>query len=112
VARVSIDDPSTMNVLGLFLASSLRRNLVERARPCRLRGSMTIDADGMRATIHFDDSGAVVSRTAGGGPRVVVSGPLPLLTDAIVRRRLLSLLRVRVKGNRLFALRAMGMLKP
>jgi hypothetical protein len=72
---------------------------------------MTIDADGMRATILFDESGAVVSRTAAGA-RVVVSGSLPLLTDAIVKRRLLSLLRVRVKGSRLFALRAMGMLKP
>ena len=100
-----------MNVLGLFLASSLRRNLVERGKSCALRGALTVDADGMRATIHFDDAGATVSRTATDA-RAVVSGSLPLLTDAIVKRRLVALLRVRVRGSRLFALRAMGMLKP
>lgn len=111
MARVSLDDPATMNVLGLFLASSLRRNLVERGRPCTLRGALTVDADGMRATVLFDESGAVVSRT-GADARAVVTGPLPLLTRAIVTRNPLTLLRVKVRGNRLFALRAMGMLKP
>jgi hypothetical protein len=106
---VRIDDPPSMNVLGLFLASSLRRNLGDRA--CPLRGAMTVDAEGMRATVRFEADGATVTR-AEGPADVTVSGPLPLLVRALVRRRLLALLRLKVRGRRLFALRAMGYLKP
>jgi hypothetical protein len=108
---VRIDDPPAMNVLGLFLASALRRNLIERKRPCALRGALEVGADGMRACVRFEEGGATVTR-APGAPRASVSGPMPALVDAIVRRRLLALLRVRVRGSRLFALRALKFLAP
>jgi hypothetical protein len=108
---IRIDDPPTMNVLGLFLASSLRRNLVERGRPCPLRGAMTIDADGMRATVRFEEDGVTVTRRDTPA-RVSLAGSLPLLVEALVRPRLLTLLKVKVRGSRLFALRAMKLLAP
>jgi hypothetical protein len=108
---IRIDDPPTMNVLGLFLASSLRRNLVERGRPCALRGAMTIDAEGMRATVRFEEDGVTVTRRDTPA-RVSLAGPLPLLVEALVRPRLLTLLKVKVRGSRLFALRAMKLLAP
>lgn len=108
---IRIDDPPTMNVLGLFLASSLRRNLVERGRACPLRGAMTIDADGMRATVRFEEDGVTVTRRDTPA-RVSLSGPLPLLVAALVRPRLFTLLKVKVRGSRLFALRAMKLLAP
>ena len=108
---VRIDDPSDMNVMGLFLASSLRRNLVERGRACTLRGAMAVDAQGMRATVRFEEDGATVTR-AEGPVNVTISGPLPLLVRVLVRPGLRSILRVKVRGSRLFALRAMGYLKP
>ncbi|MHC4547863.1 MAG: hypothetical protein ACYTEZ_03720 [Planctomycetota bacterium] len=106
---VRIDDPPTMNVLGLFLASALRRNLVAEERPCSLRGGLTVEADGMRATVFFDADGATVTRKEG-AERVRISGSLPQLLDALVRPGLGTLLRVKVRGNRLFALRAMRLL--
>lgn len=108
---VRIDDPPSMNVLGLFLASSLRRNLVERGRKCPLRGVLTVDAEGMRATVRFEEDGATVTR-APGPSDVTITATLPLLVRALVRPGLGSLLRLKVRGRRLFALRAMGVLKP
>lgn len=108
---VRIDDPPTMNVMGLFLASSLRRNLVERGRDCPLRGALTVDADGMRATVRFEEDGATVTR-AETPADVTLAGPMPLLVRALVRPSLFTLLKVKVRGRRLFALRAMGFLKP
>jgi hypothetical protein len=108
---VTIDDPPNMNVLGLFLASSLRRNLVEKGRPCSLRGAMTVDADGMRATVRFDESGVRVTREPTDAT-VEVKGPLAVLTSALVERRLMTLLKVRIKGSPLFAWRALKVMRP
>jgi hypothetical protein len=108
---VSIDDPPTMNVLGLFLAASLRRNLLQRARRCELRGALTIDAAGMRASVRFEEDGATVTR-AETPARVTIRAPLHVLVSALVRPRPGNLLRVRLRGSPLFALRAMRYLKP
>ena len=111
MARVSIDDPPTMNLLGLFLASSLRRNLLERERGCDLRGALTVDAAGMRASIRFEEDGVTVTR-AETPARVTLRAPLHVLVGALVRPRPWNLLRVRFRGSPLFALRAMRYLKP
>jgi len=108
---VQIDDPPTMNVLGLFLAGALRRNLIERERACSLRGALTVAAEGMRATIRFEEDGVMVTRKPVEGG-VVVSGALPVLVRAITRPGLSALLKVKVRGGRLFALRAMRYLAP
>jgi hypothetical protein len=111
VPHVVIEDPPTMNLLGLFLASSLRRNLVGEGRSCRLRGALTIDADGMRATVRFDEDGATVTRSETPA-RVTISGSLANLLEAILRPRPWTLLRIKVRGSRVFAVRAMRLLKP
>jgi hypothetical protein len=111
VPGVRIDDPPTMNILGLFLAGTLRRNLVEHGRACPLRGSLAVDADGMRATVRFEEDGVTVTRQ-GGAELVRISGSLPVLLNVLVRPGLRSLLRVNVSGSRLFALRAMRFLRP
>ena len=84
-----------MNVLGLFLASALRRNLVERDKRCTLRGSLTIDAGGMRATVRFEEDGATVTRQPAAGG-VEVSAPLPALVGAVARPGLGLLFKVRM----------------
>lgn len=108
---VRIDDPPTMNILGLFLAGTLRRNLVEREMACRLRGSLAVDADGMRATVRFEEDGVTVTRQEG-AELVRIAGSLPVLMNLLVRPGLRSLLRIKVSGSRLFALRAMRFLRP
>lgn len=108
---VRIEDPGGMNVLGLVLAAALTRNIAARGGPPKLRGALAVDADGMRATVVFSPDGAVVTR-AETPAKAVIRAPLHLLVEAIVRPRLLTLLRVKVRGNRLLALRAMRYLAP
>lgn len=108
---VRIDDPPAMNILGLFLASALRRNLAGRAKGGGLRGTLAVEADGMRAAIRFEEDGATVTRKEEQA-RATVTGPLPLLVKAVVRPTPFLLLRLRVRGSRIFALRALGLLKP
>lgn len=111
MGTVRIDDPPSMNVLGLFLASALRRNLVARGRETALRGTLVVDADGMRAAIRFEGDGVTVTRRDD-APTATVGGALPLLVRVVVRPGPLALLKVRVRGSRLFALRALRLLKP
>ena len=96
-----------MNVLGLFVAAAMRCHKGE----IRLRGAIAIDADGMRATVSFEEGEVVVTRREL-PVKVTLSAPMALFVAAIVRPRLVTLLRVKVKGSRLFALRAMPYFKP
>jgi hypothetical protein len=111
MADVRIDGPETMNVLGLFLARGLRANLLDRGRTCRLRGAMTVEADGMRASIRFEDDAAVVT-SAEVDARVVVRASLARFVAALAHPGLASLLRIRWTGNPIFALRALRYLTP
>jgi hypothetical protein len=111
MATVRIDDPAIMNVLGLFLASALRRNLVGKGKGRGLRGTLAIDAEGMRALVRFEALGATVTRKDEAA-RATVTGPLSLLVKAVAKRTPFTLLRLRVRGSRIFALRALGLLKP
>jgi hypothetical protein len=103
---VRVEEPERMNVLGLFLAEALRRS---RARP--RGGSLEVGAGPMRARATFTESGAVVAR-ATGGATATVEAPLHALVAAIARPGLRTLLRLRVRGSRLFALRALFWLRP
>ena len=100
-----------MNLLGLFLAASLRRNLLERGRACDLRGALTIDAGGMPASIRFEEDGVTVTR-AETPARVTIRAPLHVLLGALTRPRPGNLLRVRLRGSPRFAWRALRYLKP
>ena len=107
MVTVRIDAPAEMNVLGLFLAARQRAY----GRTCKLRGALTINADGMRATVRFEEEGAIITRQPAEA-RCELTAPFDLLIEALLRPRLITLLRVQVKGSRLFALRAMLYLRP
>jgi hypothetical protein len=111
MATVRVEAPETMNILGLFLARALRRNLEERAKRCRLRGAITIETEGMRASVRFEEGAAVVTREAVEA-RVRVTASMARLVDAIVRPGLLRYLHVGVKGNPIFGLRALRYFVP
>jgi hypothetical protein len=111
VRQVRIDDPPVANVLGLFLASALRRNVAVKGKGRGLRGTLAVDAEGMRALVRFEADGATVTRRDEPA-RATVSGPLPLLVKAVARPTPFLLLRLRVRGSRIFALRALRLLRP
>ena len=60
--QVRIDDPPVANVLGLFLASARRRNVAVKGKGRGLRGTLAVDAEGMRALVRFEADGATVTR--------------------------------------------------
>jgi hypothetical protein len=107
---VRIDDPPSMNVLGLCLASALRRSL-GRGGSRGVRGTLVVDAQSMRAAVRFEEDGVTVTRRDEAAT-ATVSGSLPLLVRAVARPGPLVLLRLRVRGSRLFAFRALRALKP
>ncbi|MCU0724383.1 MAG: hypothetical protein MUE73_01120 [Planctomycetes bacterium] len=98
-----------MNVLGLVLTAALRRRYATVG--CRLRGLLRVDAGGMRALVSFAPEEILVSRREDPA-RAEVSGSLATLVAALARPGLRDLLRVKVRGNRLFALRAARALRP
>ena len=97
-----------MNMLGLCLASALRANI---DGSCPLRGTLLVTADGMRVFLRFESDGVTVTR-AEAPARTRISGSLAALVSALVRPGLGSLLKIKVRGSRLFALRAMKYLAP
>ncbi|MHC4473748.1 MAG: hypothetical protein ACYS99_22645 [Planctomycetota bacterium] len=111
MAEVRIEDPGEMNVLGLVLAAALRRNLPDDTPPPKLRGALTVDAEGMRATVVFAPEGVTVTR-AETKAAAVVAAPLHRLVEAVVRPSIFRLLGLGMRGRRLFALRAMRYLAP
>jgi len=79
---VTIDDPPSMNLLGLILASILERNLADPARQrgaARLRGDVVVQAGEMVVTLSFAEGGVTVRRGAAEHPRAAVRGSLDTL---------------------------------
>ena len=65
----------------------------------------------VRAPGRVDTAGLTVTRSAERA-RVTLSAPLHRFVAALVRPGLLSYLRIRIRGSRIFALRALRYLKP
>ena len=82
MASVRIDEPAGMNVLGLFVASALRRHDME----VPLRGAIGIDADGMKITVSFEDDGVVVTRKEL-PTKAFLAATLAVLVSALTRPR-------------------------
>lgn len=99
-----------MNVLGLFLAKSLQRNVVEGGRRCALTGALTVESEGMRASVVFGEEILVTREET--KARARLSAPMAVFVSALVEPRLSTFLKVKLRGNPLFAYRVMGVLKP
>ena len=94
-----------MNLLGLMLASVLRRRLEDPSgeRHARaLRGEVVIEASGMQITLGFDSGQIRISRGAADKPCARLEGALDaLLAASLGRGRVRSVLtgRLRVRGG-------------
>ena len=77
--RVTVDQPETMNLLGLLLRSILERRLTDEAarkRAARLRGDLLVQGGRMRVTLRFADGHVTITRTTSKRPRARVAGTL------------------------------------
>lgn len=105
-ARVRIDRPERMSLLGLMLASVLSRALADprrRRHASGLCGDIVVRASGMQVTLQFDATGVTITRASPSKrPLATVTGTLTALLDgALGKRRLAHFLRgdLRLRGG-------------
>jgi hypothetical protein len=84
VARVTIDEPARMSLLGLIIGNVLERNLdkpelLRRAE--RVRGDVVVQAGEMVVTLVFAGGPVTVRRGRVERPRASVQGSLGAFTD-------------------------------
>ena len=96
--EVMLVEPERMNLLGLMLASVIRRRLDDaraRRHARRLRGQVLVEAGQMRVSLAFTETQIEIRRGKPPGPRAAwIRGTLTALLDAAQgRRRVLHLLR-------------------
>ncbi len=80
--HVTINDPPTMNLLGLLLANIIQRNLDNEAKLKRFQsmsGALEVHAGQMCVTLTFADGHMTVSRGPADSPRATVSGAMDTL---------------------------------
>jgi hypothetical protein len=115
--HVNVCEPERMNLLGLLLASLLRRRLADRRlrRPMqRLRATVAVEAGGMGVTLVFDDGEVSLTRDLLHDADAVVSGSLTGLLDAALgRNRIRRVLRgeLRARGSPMVLWRVMKLLR-
>jgi len=81
-ARVVIDDPPTMNLLGLLLGSIIERQAeteASRKRLDKLKGALVVEAGQMVISMTFAGGRVIISRGAVDKPRARVMGTMQSL---------------------------------
>lgn len=114
---VTIDDPPSMSLLGLILASILERNLADPAlqrSAARLRGDVVVQAGEMIVTLSFAEGGVTVRRGAAERPRAAVRGSLDTLMGLSLGRGMVGPVlagRLKPRGSLLQLLRMRRLLR-
>ena len=81
-ARVVIDDPPTMSLLGLLLGSIIERRAESpegQKRLGKLKGAMVVEAGKMAISMRFAEGRVTISRGSVEGPRARVRGSMDAL---------------------------------
>jgi hypothetical protein len=114
---VVVVEPERMSVLGLILASLLRRRLAEpsaRRHAHAMRGDVLVEASGMHVTLSFEPGRIWISRGAAAHPRARIRGTLAaLLGAALGHDRLRNVLtgQLRVRGSALALWRLLALMR-
>jgi hypothetical protein len=120
MARVTIDEPGRMNLLGLMLADVLQRNVDTEGGQrvlARLAGEFVIGAGEMQVALRVAPDGVTVSRQATNRPRAELHGTLDTLLGLALGHNPVApvlLGRLRLRGNplALWQLRSLLRTKP
>jgi hypothetical protein len=114
---VRIDQPETMNLMGLLMKGLIEGNLERPGvaeRLARMKGEAYVQAGEMGVTLRFEEGGVVILRGAVGRPRASVRASmldlLGVVTGAGMIRPVLSR-RVRIRGNPLVLLRMLPLIQ-
>ncbi len=117
MTSVRLEDPESMNLLGLLLRSLIQRNLEDPAcqrRAERLRGDVAVRAGRMSVTVRFGDAEVVVTRAPAARPRARVGGTLAGLLEVALGRGLVRAWlrrRISASGNLFFVLRLLPLIR-
>ena len=106
---VTVDDPERMSLLGLILASIIRRNLEHEenlARLKRLDGALAV-------TLRFADGALTVTRAQEDKPRAAVSGTMDSLMGVSLGQGMVGPWlagKLKTRGNLLFLLKMLPLM--
>ncbi len=113
---VTVDDPERMSLLGLILASIIRRNLEHEenlARLKRLDGAVAVTAGEMQVTLRFADGALTVTRAQEDKPRAAVSGTMDSLMGVSLGQGMVGPWlagKLKTRGNLLFLLKMLPLM--
>jgi len=117
MSALQVENPASLNLLGLFVRDLVERNLAHpqaAARARRLRGRVALKAGRMAVTLCFRDGEVALERGAAGRANAAVEGNLAAFlrlglgqnpVQAVLTRQ------VRVRGNLWLLLRMMPLLR-
>ncbi len=116
-ARVIIDDPPSMSLLGLLLGNIIERQadqpeIIKRLE--KLRGALVVEAGTMTITMQFADGKVTILRGAAEGPRARVRGSMEALLNISLGKGMVGPWlsgRIKTKGSLLMLLRVLPLMR-
>ena len=115
--RVIIDNPPSMNLLGLLLGNIIARAAVRPEvikRLDKLRGAVVVEAGKMTITLDFEDGVVTVRRGAVDKPRARVGGSMQALLNISLGGGMVGPWlsgRIKARGNMLMLLRMLPIMR-
>lgn len=116
-ARVIIDDPSSMSLLGLLLGSIIERQADQPQsikRIEKLRGALVVEAGTMTITLQFADGKVTILRGAVEGARARVRGSMEALLNISLGKGMVGPWlsgRIKTKGSLFMLLRVLPLMR-
>jgi hypothetical protein len=116
-ARVIIDDPPSMSLLGLLLGSIIARQAdrpetIKRLE--RLRGAMVVEAGTMTITLQFADGKVTILRGAVEGARARVRGSMEALLNISLGKGMVGPWltgRIKTRGSLIMLLKVLPLMR-
>ena len=116
-ARVIIDDPPSMSLLGLLLGSIIERQADQPEtikRLQKLHGALVVEAGTMTITMQFADGRVTILRGAAEGARARVRGSMEALLNISLGNGMVGPWlsgRIKTKGSLLMLLRVLPLMR-
>jgi len=116
-ARVIIDDPPSMSLLGLLMGSIIERRAAQPEiikRIEKLRGGLVVEAGTMTITLLFAEGKVTVLRGAAEGARARVRGSMNALLNISLGKGMVGPWlsgRIKTKGSLLMLLRVLPLMR-
>jgi len=117
VFAVTVQDPETMNLLGLLMKGTLETNLQlpgNATRAAKLKGDVFVRAGGMSVTLRFSKEGISVIKGATEKPRARVGGGMVALLGVVVGSGMVWPVlsgKIRIGGNPFMLLKMLPLIR-